>query len=191
MSRLDELERIHVDARGAAPGRRWGTEQLNRSFFVTLVAQFQGYCRDLHDEAIDAHVRRANPRQGAMLRYVLATGRRLDFASPRPAALGSDFQRLGFDLVPALRAQGPRVTRHLHDLDVLVDFRNAISHGREGDITAWRASGGIRATLASYRRYRRVVGDLAATLDDVVGSQLGAVLGTAWPWEAGDDERRR
>jgi hypothetical protein len=48
-ARLDELEKIHRDARGGGPGRRWGTEQLNRSLFLVLVAQFQTYCRGLHD----------------------------------------------------------------------------------------------------------------------------------------------
>ncbi len=38
LPRLDELEQLHVDARGAGPGRRWGTEQLNRSLLVALVA---------------------------------------------------------------------------------------------------------------------------------------------------------
>lgn len=55
LGRLDELERIHADMRDAAPGRRWGAEQLNRSLFVALIAQFQTYCRDLHDQAIEVH----------------------------------------------------------------------------------------------------------------------------------------
>lgn len=63
-ARLDELENVHVAAHGTNRGRRWGTEQLNRSMLLTLVAQFQTYCRDLHDETVDVHVASANPRQG-------------------------------------------------------------------------------------------------------------------------------
>ena len=58
--RLDQLERIHADARGTRRGRRWETEQLNRSLFVALVGQFQVYCRELHDEAISNAVVHGN-----------------------------------------------------------------------------------------------------------------------------------
>jgi hypothetical protein len=34
-------------------------ELLNCSLFVALMAQFQTYCRDLHDGAIEVHVRSA------------------------------------------------------------------------------------------------------------------------------------
>jgi hypothetical protein len=34
-------------------------ELLNCSLFVALIAQFQTYCRDLHDGAIEVHVRSA------------------------------------------------------------------------------------------------------------------------------------
>ncbi len=78
LSRLDELERLHVDARGAGPGRRWGTEQFNRSLLVALVAQFQTYCRGLHDDAIDVHVSHNDAHQGDLLRTLMTQGRKLD-----------------------------------------------------------------------------------------------------------------
>jgi hypothetical protein len=106
--RLGELERLHADARGTGPGRRWGTDQLNRSLFVALVAQFQIYCRDLHDEAIDVHVAAANVLQAGLLRSVLTQGRELNVKNPRPAALGSDFGRLGSSSSPR---SGPRAPR--------------------------------------------------------------------------------
>jgi hypothetical protein len=59
LPRPDELERLHAAARGTGPGRRWGMELLNCSLFVALIAQFQTYCRDLHDGAIEVHVRSA------------------------------------------------------------------------------------------------------------------------------------
>jgi hypothetical protein len=182
VARLDELERIHADARGSGPGRRWGTEQLNRSMFVALVAQFQTYSRDLHDEAIDVHVTQANPQQAGVLRVLLTQGRLLDKGNPRSSALGSDFGRLGFQLVPAVRAQGAGVSAALDELDVLVDFRNAVSHGNDSQLAAIVASGVIKPTLPSYRRFRKLVQGLVGTLDQVVATQLSAVLAVAPPW---------
>lgn len=108
-ARLDELEAIHTRAHGAKRGRRWGTEQLNRSLFVVLVAQFQTYCRDLHDEAVDVYVGAANPHQEAILRKLVTQNRDLDRKNPRPGALGSDFARLGIELVPKLKAVSQEV----------------------------------------------------------------------------------
>ena len=63
MARLNQLERIHAAVRGTARGRRWGTDQLNRSLFVALVGQFQVYCRELHGEATRVYLSQANPWQ--------------------------------------------------------------------------------------------------------------------------------
>lgn len=181
-ARLDELERVHADARGAGRGRRWGTDQLNRSLFVVLVAQFQTYSRNLHDEAIDVHVNAANPRQADVMRRLLTQGRKLDVQNPESAALGSDFGRLGFDLVPALKTGGGVIEDALTKLDLLVRFRNAVAHGNESELVGIVASGDINATLASYRQYRRTLNRLVATMDRVVAAELGTVLQIPPPW---------
>lgn len=136
-ARLDELERFHAAAGGSGTGQQSGVEQLNRSMFVALVAQFQTYCRNVHDDAIDVHADEANPRQVEVLRLLLTQGRKLDAGNPRSGALGSDFDRLGFQLIPALRAEGGTVPATLADLDVLVDFRNAVSTATRA---RWRTS---------------------------------------------------
>lgn len=181
-ARLDELERVHTDARGKGPGRRWGTEQLNRSLFVVLVAQFQIFCRDLHDEAIDVHVAAANVRQADLLRNLLTQGRKLDVQNPQPAALGSDFGRLGFALIPALRAEGTDIENALEGLDLLVRFRNAIAHGNESVLQRLVSGGEIKATLTSYRTYRRTLNRLVGTMDRVVAAELASGLDIPRPW---------
>lgn len=181
-ARLDELERVHADARGAGRGRRWGTSQLNRSLFVVLVAQFQTYSRNLHDEAIDVHVNAANPRQADVMRRLLTQGRKLDVQNPQPAALGSDFGRLGFDLVPALKAEGAAIEEALTKLELLVRFRNAIAHGNESELAGIVASGDIKPTLGSYRQYRRTLNRLVGTMDRVVATELATVLQIPSPW---------
>lgn len=56
-SRLDQLFAVHdrIDPR-SGPGRRVGTEQLNLALMVALAGEWQGFARDLHDEAVDFFV---------------------------------------------------------------------------------------------------------------------------------------
>lgn len=181
-SRLDELQQLHVDARGTGRRRRWGTEQLNRSLFLVLVAQFQTYCRDLHDEAVAVHVAQANPGQAAVLQKLMTQGRRLDTGNPRSDALENDFGRLGFELLPALRTARGGMHRQLFRLNVLIDFRNLVSHGNETSLQTFVASNDIQPTLTSYKRYRRTVNTLVGTMDRVVAAQLASGLRVPRPW---------
>ena len=121
-TRLDQLVRIHADARGRGPGRRWYTETLNQSLFVFLAAQFQAYCRALHVEASEAALTLADPRLSEVMRRLLELGRKLDRNTPRPSVLGNDFALLGINLLPALKAHRPRLLKDLERLDLLVDF---------------------------------------------------------------------
>ena len=82
-ARLNQLEQIHADVRGIGRGRRWYTGQLNRSLLVALVGQFQEYCRDLHNEAIDVYLAAANQRQVEVLDTLLKQDRKLDTQNPR------------------------------------------------------------------------------------------------------------
>lgn len=181
-ARLDELEHVHAEATGTGPGRRWGTQQLNRSLFFALVAQFQQFCRGLHDEAVDVHVQHANPCQVDVLRTLLTGGRKLDTLNPRTDHLGADFGRLGFRLVESLKQDGGATPRRLELLDVLVDFRNAVAHGNEPEIASLTSSGRIAATKSSFRRHRSSVNQLAITMDRVVAERLAERLDTDTPW---------
>jgi hypothetical protein len=176
------LHQIHRLATGASRGRRWGTTQLNRSLFVALVAQFQSFCRDLHDEAVGVHVTFAAAEQRGMIRALLTQGRKLDVGNPRSGALGSDFGRLGFSLVDQLRAAGPATGTQIETLDRIAEFRNAVSHGNESQVAALEASGKIKSTLRSYVEHRKELEALATTMDRVVADQLAALLNIASPW---------
>lgn len=182
LNRLGELEQVHARFAGSGRGRRWGTTQLNRSLFVALSAQFQSYCRDLHDEAVEVHLRAATFAQRPVLWILLTQGRKLDSGNPRRSALGSDFSRLGFDLVAGLKGTGPATVNRLDKLEVLLDFRNAIGHGDEARIMHIENTGRITSTKASYLEYRRAVNGLASTMDRVVAEGLAHVLGVDRPW---------
>lgn len=182
LARLGELEGVHANLVGTGAGRKWGTTQLNRSLFLALVAQFQSYCRDLHDEAATVHVDAAIAGQKQTLRLLIRQGRRLDTHNPRRSVLGHDFSRLGFSLLDDLKATGRATVERLERLDALVDYRNAIGHGDESRITTLEASGGVKATKKSYLEHRRSLEALAGTIDETVAAGLARVLGTAAPW---------
>lgn len=182
LARLNELETVHTAATGTSRGRRWGTVQLNRSLFVALVAQFQAFCRNLHDEAVAFHELQATPNQQVMLRTLLKTGRKLDSQNPRKSALGADFGRLGFDFITALQAHGANTILRLDRLEFLVDFRNAIGHGNESTIAHMTSTGRIASTKTSYRSYRSTLNGLAGTMDSTVADRLASLLGVAKPW---------
>lgn len=182
LARLADLEAVPAQATGSARGRRWGTTQLNRSLFVVLVAQFQGYCRRLHDQAVDVHVAAAVPGQQALLRALLTQGRKLDSQNPRRAALGSDFGRLGFSLIDDLKAASASTASALDALESLIDFRNAIGHGDEVRIAAIEALGQIKATKGSYQQFRRTIDRLAGTMDQVVAARLSTIPRITRPW---------
>jgi hypothetical protein len=128
-----ELERVHAQVAGGGAERRWGMEQLNRSLLVALVAQFQSYCRGLHDAAVDVHVAIATPAQRNLLRTLLTQGRKLDTQNPRRSTLGADFGRLGFSFIDHLERTCRNTKHQLALLDDLLDYRNAIGHGDEED----------------------------------------------------------
>jgi hypothetical protein len=181
-ARLAELEQMHTRATGGGVGRRWGTQQLNRSLLVALMAQFQAFCRDLHDEAVEVHVREARPGQGGVLRTLLTQARKLDTGNPRKSALGADFGRLGLSLIQDLKARGRATERRLEKLETLVEFRNAVSHGQEATLIQLESSGTISSTKASYAGYQGALNGLAPTMDSVVAMKLAALLQIPRPW---------
>jgi hypothetical protein len=182
LGRLSELEAVHAHVVAGRGGKGAGTRQLNRSLFVALVAQFQGYCRALHDEAVDVHLAAAGPRQRPVLQALLTQGRQLHTQNPRRAALGSDFGRLGFDFIGVVKAVGPSTRRRLDMLEVLVDYRNAIGHGDEANIGVIEGRAPIRSTMRSYVQNRRSIDALVGTIDAVVALELSTTLEMSRPW---------
>ena len=181
-ARLNQLEQIHADVRGSGRGRRWYTGQLNRSLLVALVGQFQEYCRDLHNEAIDVYLAAANQRQVEVLDTLLKQDRKLDTQNPRRSSLGSDFGRLGIDLIPTLRSRGPKTVSDLERLDELVEFRNAIVHGNESKVESLIKRYQTRMTLHSYRQFRHALDRIVRTMDTVVVIELANGLQIQPPW---------
>ena len=165
---LDQIAAAHTAVGGVGPGRRFATQQINQAYAMLLSSQFQGFCRDLHSEAVD------NICDGAgrvdarllLLRIRLTTGRKLDLGNPNPGNLGSDFAFFDLSLWTALEAHNPANADRDLELDDLNKWRNAIAHQ---SFDPAKLDG--RSTLLlkdDARRWRRTCDRLAADMDVVV-----------------------
>jgi hypothetical protein len=170
---LDQLEAAHAAAwRG---GRRSAAAQVVHAYVVLLSAQFQGFCRDLHDDGIDHLAAPLSTPLREAIQRLLSAGRKLDTGNPNPGNLGADFGRLGVELWPALLATGGRTTAQRQALEQMNAWRNAISHD------SFDLMGRTTLSIAAVRRWRAACDGLASTLDRLMRAHLAAVVG-APPW---------
>lgn len=174
---LDELLAAHAAVGGTRRGRRYATQQLNRAYALAIAAQFQGFCRDLHSEAVDEIVAVTNPAQVALqLRVLLTSGRKLDHGNANPSALGSDFGLLGMRLWPQLRARDGRTEVRQARLEELNEWRNAIAHEDFSQLPS-----GAALRLATVAGFRKACMGLAVTLDREVAAHAAGIVGRP-PW---------
>lgn len=176
---LDELERVRASMLGRGAGVRVATQQLNQAYAMLLSSHFQGYCRDLHQEAVDhlsSHI--SPPAVQALTRRQLLMGRRLDVGNPNPGNLGADFARLGLELWPSLRAYVARAALHLDRLQGLGAWRNAIAHQ---DFTSPQLGGRTSLRVTDVRRWRSTCERLVRSLEAVVGAHVASLVGVL-PW---------
>ena len=176
--RLDAVERAHTAIRATGPGRREAARQLNHAYTLLLAAEFQGFCRELHTEAVTALAAALPARMAVVVEAEFVWNRQLDRGNATPSALGSDFGRLGFDLWPAVdrvNPNGPRLRRRLDELNA---WRNAVAHS---DFDPARLGGTILLRLARVRHWRRACRRVARLVDRVVADELTPVTGTC-PW---------
>jgi hypothetical protein len=129
---LDSLEAVHEQVTGRKRGRQTATEHLNLALFTRLAAEFQGFCRDLHDDAAiciaDSLADEYSARIPVLL-SALVRGRKLDGGNAGPGNIGNDFGNLGMSLWPAVKAQYPvRGPKWNTVLERLNDVRNAVAH---------------------------------------------------------------
>ena len=177
---LDQIAAAHAAVGGAAPGRRYATQQINQAYAMLLSSQFQGFSRDLHSEAVD-HI--CGPPGGAdarrdMLRRRLTIGRKLDTGNPNPGNLGNDFGYFNFELWPEMQAYDPDNEARQKVLLELNAWRNAIAHQ---DFDPKKLGNRVTLRLDDVRRWRRNCELLAQDLDAVVGAHVGTIVG-ATPW---------
>jgi len=173
---LDEIEHAHLRVGGSERGRRYATQQINHSYAVILSSQFQGFCRDLHSEAIDHIVLSLPANLRGFVRAELFWSRSLDRGNPHPAALGTDFNRLGVNFWGEVYALDSRNERRRELLEELNAWRNAIAH-QDFDLVR----GDSTLHLARVRAWRRTIGALGEMFDRVMYNHLSTLVGSE-PW---------
>jgi hypothetical protein len=177
---LDEIEHAHRSVGGTGPGRRYLTQQINQAYVVLLSSQFQGFCRDLHEDCVEHLVASVvSPVLSGTYRDNLLFGRKLDVGNPNRGNIGSDFNRLGLSFWPAVDADHPRNLQRSSALETLNCWRNAIAHNAFAP-DMYRG-GRPSLHLSEVQDWRRACDGLARSFDNVLFAHLLAATGVA-PW---------
>src|SRR4051812_34331112 len=95
--RFDRLLAVHPDSNGSVLDPAVAGE-LTRALVLQLAGEFQGFSRDLHDEAVRAMVSSIGTPSSRLRSTVLDNlvhGRRLNRGNADPGTLEEDFSRLG------------------------------------------------------------------------------------------------
>lgn len=181
---LDDLLDAHKLVGGPAPGRRWRTAALNGALILRLAAEFQGFARDLHDQASDIFASWIAPSSSTVQRVVrsrLVEGRELERGNAHPGSIGRDFGRFGFEVWRELHRRDGRTAEHNESLALLNEARNGLAHSDDAKLAALR-DGGHALVLGTFRRWRRDLDTLAANLDAETSGQLARLFDRPHPW---------
>jgi hypothetical protein len=179
-SALTDLENAHRSVRGSGPGARAAAQQINQAYTMLLSAQFQGFCRDLHEECAGFLVMPvAGPDLREMVWTNLVFGRRLDCGNPNPGNIGADFGRFNLAFWSLVDGHRPENATRRAALEELNEWRNAIAH--QDFSTAMLRAGRPNLTLAHVRLWRKACEGLARSFDEVLRDHLRVLTGSA-PW---------
>jgi hypothetical protein len=176
---LDELENAHRSVGGSRRGRRFATQQINQAYAVLLSSQFQGFCRDLHTEAVTYLSGNIKPTYfTAILKAEFFLHRQLDNKNPTPSTIGADFNRLGLNFWDEVIKRSHLNSNRRDDLDALNRWRNAIAHQ---DFDPTMLGGGTVLHLSLVKYWRKACNRLASDFDNVLRYYLFSLTGTN-PW---------
>ena len=170
---------------GPGRGRRTKTQQLNNALVLALAAEYQGFLRDLHDEAVQAIVRHAV--SDLPMRDLIGAGlrrsRELDAQTPREERVSRGFARIGMDdLWDRIKSSLPKRGRHwVVEYRRLLNARNAIAHADEARLAQIRQEG-CKIDLAQIRAWRNALNGLARVTNLAVQEYLEEQTGHTPPW---------
>ncbi len=179
---LDSLETIHGRITGKRRGRQYVTEHLNLALFVRLAAEFQGFCRTLHDDAAFVLASNLNPGSDPQLNFVrnaLVRNRYLDRGNANPSNLANDFAILGMTLWPDIHAAyASRGAKWRDTTTDLNEVRNAVAHSDDAKIVVVKQKHSLN--LATFRKWRRSLDGATSGLDRVVEAYLQKTTDGGW-----------
>ncbi len=180
---LDRLVTVHTKVTGGLRGRPRDTTELNHALFLRLAGEVQGFCPDLHDEAIEAVCTPSqipNQQLRDTMRASLARGRKLDSGNAGPGNIGNDWTHLGIVIWTELKSAYPAASVDWRErLEWLNDARNGIAHNDATKIA--KAHQGHPLTLRTFRVMRKRLDRFAVALDRTTGAYLQSVTAIA-PW---------
>ena len=136
--------------------------ELTHVLITRLAAEFQGFCRDLHDEATNIFVENSHikPNLVEIYKTALVSKRLLEYGNANWRNIGSDFVRIGFPVgVVEFASQLSR--KPSHTLGELIAARNAIVHSDQTKIDSLNPP----AEFSTFTQWRAEVDQLAVVLD--------------------------
>lgn len=177
---LDSLEAIHARMTGRKRGRQHATEHFNLALFVSLAAEFQGFCRDLHDDTAIHIASSIDPGpQTPVVLNSFVRARKLDVGNASAGALGTDFGNLGMTFWPDIRARHPAMGTKWHTtIEDLNTVRNAVVHSDQAKLVEAKKKQTLH--LATFRRWRSSLHGFTSGADRVVDAYLQDLTGTGW-----------
>lgn len=166
LERLDRLLAAHPDVAGSTTDPAV-TREWTRALVLLLASEFQGFCRDLHDEVANAIGRGAAGNDERLRKRIcsgLTMSRGLDRRSADVQTLNHDFYRLGSELSTRLAQQYPdEAAAWLDGLRYLHKARNGVIH--DDDISVRKAEdAGWVLRIDSARRWRKLLDEVASAM---------------------------
>lgn len=178
--RLDHL--WELERRSALP---WQQREIWSSLAIRLATEFQGFARNLNDEAIiflTDSVSSGRPAIASALQAGLSANRLIGKGNPNSGALNSDFSRLGFRFWDAIEVIHPTsLESWRNSLNRLIEMRNGFAHDDQQKLLDL-ADKGYTLSDTLLKQWQSDLDNLAIAMDDVVGSSLQTLLGTPRPW---------
>jgi hypothetical protein len=190
---IDTLAAAHA-ATGeiSGPGRPLEIGRpVAHAYLLRVVAEFQGFVRDLHDLAVEKAVELsgAEPAYRPLLTAAATEGRLIDRGNADERSPKSDFKRLGItgtglsNRIQSKNGRWTSTTAFRGDqayYQDLIELRNCLAHGSQGQLDRLRRDG-VHDTLTYGRRRLPGLDRIALALDRVEWDHLCATFGVD-PW---------
>jgi hypothetical protein len=149
-------------------------ENIDRTLYPALVAEFQGFCRDLHDETVSTISEEAawpTEQLAALATAAMKRGRGLGYKNPTPSVIDEDFRSLGLPIwqrIQQLHSENYPGWRAA--LETLVRIRNAVAHSDQERIDSFSTK--QQMTFAYWENTRKSLTELAIAMSSVVRTYL-------------------
>ena len=158
----------------------WGSDEIVHALLLRLAAEFQGFCRNLHDDCIEAIVAALGITDQRLELIIsnqsMQSGRRLDSANATKDTIANDFIRLGLRMWATLEDRFPeRVREWLSTVHLLNTARNGIAHDVEAKLDQLRRDGHA-LSLSTALAWRSSLDGLTRGMDTVCSAHLQALL---------------